>query len=132
MTSGVPYERTEEHLKLVESHSAMGTRYEDIAILLGISSDTLTKYYKVELEEGRIKANAVIANSLYNKAKLGDTTAQIFWLKTRAGFSEKQKIEHSGFINGGQFDLSKLTNEELKTFQALMVKASVAPDVANP
>ena len=37
------------------------------------------------------KSNAIfsVANSLLNKARNGDTTAQIFFLKTQAGWSER-------------------------------------------
>ena len=76
--------------------SKVGTRYEDIALVLGISHDTLTKYYKNELEKGRIEANAVIAGTLYEKAKQGDTASMMFWLKTRAQWSEKNTTELTG------------------------------------
>ena len=76
--------------------SKVGTRYEDIAFMLGISADTLTKYYKPELEKGRIEANAVIAGTLYEKARQGDTASMMFWLKTRAQWSEKNTTELTG------------------------------------
>jgi len=76
--------------------SIVGTRYEDISLVLGVSSDTLTKYYKDELELGRIEANAAVAGTLYEKAKQGDTSSMIFWLKTRAQWSEKNTTELTG------------------------------------
>ena len=63
--------------------SIVGTRYEDIALVMGMSNDTLKKHYKNELEKGRIEANAAVAGTLYEKAKQGDTSSMIFWLKTR-------------------------------------------------
>ena len=80
----------------VTQMSIVGTRYEDIALVLDISHDTLTKYYKKELELGRIEANAAIAGTLYEKAKQGDTSSMIFWLKTRAQWSEKNSTELTG------------------------------------
>ena len=80
----------------VTQMSIVGTRYEDIALVLGISHDTLTKYYKQELELGRIEANAAIAGTLFEKAKQGDTSSMIFWLKTRAQWSEKNTTELTG------------------------------------
>ena len=80
----------------VTQMSIVGTRYEDIALVLGISHDTLTKYYKKELELGRIEANAAIAGTLFEKAKQGDTSSMIFWLKTRAQWSEKNTTELTG------------------------------------
>ena len=76
--------------------SRVGTRHEDIAILLGFSEDTLAKYYRKELDRGRIEANAAVAGTLYEKAKQGDTAAMLFWLKTRAGWSEKITTELTG------------------------------------
>ena len=90
------------HLKTVDTQkkvfelSTVGTRYEDIALVLGISDDTLTKYYKPELEKGRIEANAAVAGTLFEKAKQGDTSSMIFWLKTRAQWSEKNTTELTG------------------------------------
>jgi hypothetical protein len=74
----------------------MGTRYDDIATKLGISDDTLKKYYQLELDLGRVEANAKVANALFQQAMDGNTTAQIFWLKTRAGWKENHTIEHVG------------------------------------
>ena len=76
--------------------SKVGTRHEDIAVLLGFSEDTLTKYYRKELDKGRIEANAAVAGTLYEKAKQGDTPSMIFWLKTRGQWSEKNTTELTG------------------------------------
>ena len=92
--------------------SRVGTRYEDIATLLSISADTLTKYYKEELQKGRIEANAVIANTLYEKAKGGDTTSMIFWLKSRAQWKETQKHEHGGDPDGAPVHVKVITGIE--------------------
>ena len=80
--------------------SKVGTRYEDIALVLGFSEDTLTKYYREELDKGRIESNAIIAGTLFEKAKQGDTASMMFWLKTRAQWSEKNTTELTG--EGGQ------------------------------
>ncbi|WP_156995238.1 hypothetical protein [Elstera litoralis] len=58
---------------------------------------TLTKCFRDELSQGLEKANALVAQSLFQSALAGNNTAQIFWLKTRAGWREKpQQHEHSG------------------------------------
>ncbi len=74
------YLATADTRKKVFDLSIVGTRYEDIALVLGISDDTLVKYYKPELEKGRIEANAAVAGTLLEKAKQGDTSSMIFWL----------------------------------------------------
>lgn len=91
-----PYLPTATTRNQVYELSKVGTRYEDIAFMLSISDDTLRKYYKPELEKGRIEANAVIAGTLYEKARQGDTASMMFWLKTRAQWSEKHTTELTG------------------------------------
>ena len=41
-----------------------------------------------ELDLGETKANAQVAGFLFNSARTGNVTAQIFWLKTRARWRE--------------------------------------------
>ena len=105
---------TDETRARVESLSAAGTRYEDIAAYLGITRATLDKYYKDELKIGTIKANAAIANTLYKQALDGNTTAAIFWLKTRAGWRETQHLEMSADVKAelsGKITLADLMLE---------------------
>ena len=91
-----PYQPTDHSKVQVKTLAAVGIRHEDIASKMGIIADTLTKYYRQELDEGRIDANAQIGKSLYEQAKAGNTTAMIFWLKTRAGWKETQVNELVG------------------------------------
>ena len=97
---GVEHIPTEDSKKLVRNLAAVGTRYVDIAHKLDITDDTLRKHYKAELEDGRIDANAQIANTLFQNAKSGNMTAAIFWLKTRAGWKETQVTELTGEDGG--------------------------------
>jgi hypothetical protein len=80
------HQPTDQNRLQVKTLAAVGIRH----------ADTLAKYYRQELDDGRVDANAVIAKSLYEQAKNGNTTAQIFWLKTRAGWKETQVNEHTG------------------------------------
>ena len=66
----------------------------------------------MNLNLGETKANAQVAGYLFNAAKNGNVTAQIFWLKTRAKWREAPvELQHSGAI--GRKDLSELSDEEL-------------------
>ena len=98
MAQGKEHKPTEESKKVARTLSAVGITYEDIANKLDISSDTLVKYYKKELDAGRVDANASIGQTLFQQAKDGNTSAAIFWLKTRAGWKETQVNEHSGSV----------------------------------
>jgi hypothetical protein len=91
-----PHKPTKDTQEQVKRLSALGCPHEDIATRLKISADTLVKYYKDELDEGRIDANAAIAGTLFSQAKKGNTAAAIFWLKTRARWKETQVNE---FVN---------------------------------
>ena len=88
-----PHKPTDEARKLVQLHATIGTPQETIAKVIGIDSKTLRKYYREELDTALAKANATIGGALFNKARGGDTTAQIFWMKTRARWSEKNEID---------------------------------------
>lgn len=93
-----PYKPTDETRKQVEALVGYGITEEQICQMIGISRPTLIKYYREEIDTGTAKANAKVAQSLYQKAT-GDgasaVTAAIFWLKTRAGWKEtvRQEIE---------------------------------------
>jgi hypothetical protein len=90
------HEPNEVTRQTVLMHMALGTTITDIAKLLGITTRTLKKYYREEINFGTSKANAEVARSLFNKAIGGDTRAAEFWLKANAGWSDKQSLEVSG------------------------------------
>jgi hypothetical protein len=96
MAQGKEHQPTDESRKLARTLSAVGITHEDIASKIEISSDTLVKYYKKELSEGRIDANATIGKGLFEQAKNGNTAAAMFWLKTRAGWKETNVQELHG------------------------------------
>lgn len=95
----IKHEPTKSQRDTVSLHAMVGTPQEDIAKVIGVDPKTLRKYYRDELDLALAKANATIGGSLFNKAKNGDTSAQIFWLKTRAGFKEGSNID---ITSGGE------------------------------
>lgn len=90
------HEPTADQRQIVEMGAALGFTQIEIARRIGIGEDSLRKYYREELDNGAFKATMKVGASLFNKAIGGDTAAQIFWMKTRAGWSEKQKLEVGG------------------------------------
>jgi hypothetical protein len=94
-----PHEATDERKRLVKALAGVGVRHEDISVKLGITPDTLVKHYAQELAEGRIEANAAVAQTLFQQAKAGNITAAIFWMKTRAQWRESHHLEVSGDQN---------------------------------
>ena len=96
----------------VEAMAAYGIPEIDIAAVLGVDPKTLRKHYREELDLGETKANAQVAGFLFNAARNGNVTAQIFWLKTRARWRETPtELRHSGSI--GRKEMCEYTDEEL-------------------
>ena len=95
MKTKPPHKPTDAERQLVQLHSTIGTRQDVIASIVGIDAKTLRKHYREELDNASAKANATVGGALFNKARGGDTTAMIFWMKTRAGWREKQEIDHT-------------------------------------
>lgn len=94
MPDPTPHVPTDKTRAEVAALASFGNIQEEIATYLGICVDTLAKYYRKELDTAVIKANATVARALYNKAVAqDDLSAQIFWLKTRAKWREKDNEE---------------------------------------
>lgn len=90
--SKIVHQPTKESREVVKLHAMIGTRQEVISDILCIDEKTLRKYYREELDQSKSKANATIGGALFNKAKGGDTTAMIFWMKTQAGWKDSITI----------------------------------------
>lgn len=100
-----PITLTEDQVREVETLAAL-LNQDQIADYLGISrttfraicdrDDEVSERYK----RGKAKAIAHVANGLLQKARAGDTTSAIFYLKTQAGWREKSEVEHSGRGDG--------------------------------
>lgn len=102
--------------------SGMGLPNDKVALVMGMAESTLKKHYPQELALGVIKSTAQVAGFLFENARKGNVTAQIFWLKCRAGWKEqRQEIELSGAV--GSYDLGKLTDKELKIAKAIALKS---------
>ena len=117
---------TTEQRKLVETMAAVGIPGESICRVIGVSGKTLRKHCREELDLAEAKANAEVAGFLFNSAKSGNVAAQIFWLKTRAGWKEPVpvQVQHSGAV--GIYDLSKIPTHELRTVIAILSAAGTA------
>jgi len=105
--------------------AAYGIPEIDMARVFGVDPKALRKHYRDELDMGETKTNAQIAGFLFNAARSGNVTAQIFWLKTRARWRETPtELRHSGSV--GRRDLSEITDEELI---AIIHSAGPIPEV---
>lgn len=87
-----PYQPTDEQRLTVKAMTGYGIKQEDIAVAMDIDKKTLRKYYRRELDIGETMATSKVAESLYQNALAGNVAAQIFWMKARADWSEKQRL----------------------------------------
>lgn len=78
----------------IELLTAVGIPQDGIAYVVGITSRTIRKYYRKELDSGKFKVDAAVAGKLVKKALGGCTVSQIFYLKTRCQWAEKTVMEH--------------------------------------
>jgi len=95
------FKPTDDERRLVEQMCAVGIPQESICLVVrdGIDDKTLRKHFRRELDTAKIKANAKIGGTLFNKAVNGDTTAAIFWAKTQMGWKETNVSEHTGNVS---------------------------------
>jgi thiamine pyrophosphate-dependent acetolactate synthase large subunit-like protein len=81
---------TDEQRRLVHAMAGYGVPQDDIALVIGITSRTMRKHFRHELDVAVIEANTRVAQCLYKQAtQPGNIAATIFWLKARAGWREK-------------------------------------------
>lgn len=119
---------TDENRRLVETLVACGVRQDVICSFIQdgqgkpISEPTLRKHFGEALAHGKSKANAAVAQSLFKNAMQGNTTAQIFWLKTQAGWKETpQRHEHSGPEGAPvPIDLRTVDGDQLRALLSLL------------
>ena len=78
----------------VRSWAAIGMPQDNIAKFIDCDPKTLRKHFRDELDRGMAEAITEIANCLYESAKGGNVTAQIFFLKTRAQWRECRAPEN--------------------------------------
>lgn len=107
------FEPTDEQRKTVRAMVAYGVPLDDVASVIGIDRKTLSKHFDREIKTAATEANAKVAQALYRQAvDQGNITAQIFWLKTKAGWKETQTHELTG-KDGGPIQHKSLTEDEL-------------------
>lgn len=114
--------KIEIDLAKVEALASRLLTKEQIAISLGISTDTLYSRQRESpdfldaIKRGREKGVAAVANKLVESAMDGNTTAQIFVLKTHGGpdWKDRQDVNLSGEVTVKAKSLQDMTDEELQ------------------
>lgn len=80
----------------VRRYAEIGTPYAIIARIVGMSVATLQRRCRADLDAGVEVANARVALTLFETAMSGNTTAMLWWEKTRAGRREGSTSDPHG------------------------------------
>lgn len=128
MTGRPPVTLTEAQRAEVETLAAV-LNAEQIADFLGIGRTTffallnrdedLSERYK----RGKARAIGAVAQSLVTKARAGNVTAMIFFLKTQGGWRETVEVTKAGELPKGMIDLRDYSDAELEAILAVFDQA---------
>ncbi len=90
----------------VEKMASQGLNQEQIASIVGLKSSQWYERCKQNpdisdaYKRGKSKGVLAISNALFEQARNGNTTAQIFFLKAQGGWRENIRLEHTGADGG--------------------------------
>src|SRR6516162_4961623 len=82
--------------------AGLGVPQGDIARIVQCSPKTLRKRCRDDLDCGAAEANAIVSGCLFAAAKGGNITAQIFWLKSRARWRERDASDHRAAVGDAE------------------------------
>lgn len=131
----LPFEATDAQRELVRTFGSLLTN-EQLALKLGISTDTLSNHMSAELTAARVDAVAIVAGKLFKQAMAGDRTSQIFFLKAKGGWTQRYQADVS-VQSTIKLDLGNLTDEQIRAaipvFEALVAAgAHIGGDRGEP
>lgn len=90
----------------VEKLSSQGLTKAQVAAVIGLGE---SQWYEREnqnpeiaeaYKRGKARGVLMISNALFDAARSGNTTAQIFFLKAQGGWRENIRLEHTGAEGG--------------------------------
>lgn len=84
------FQATDEHRRQVTLMVGVGIQQELIAKVLNCDIKTLRKHFKKELEVGKATVITKVAAQLMRNIEKGKEASAIFFLKTQAGWREKE------------------------------------------
>jgi hypothetical protein len=110
-------------LARVEELARDGHTEANIARLLGVSQDTITRRkqdsadFADAMERGRQAAHSEVNNALFRQAKRGNVAAIVWYEKTRRGFTDRVLQELTG-ADGGPVQVQQVTADDLAQARA--------------
>lgn len=124
---------SDKQIEELETMAGLGIPMESIAAIFGMSKDTLEARVKDQagvksaIERGKGKVRATIYQTAYNQAMSGNTAMLIFWLKTREGWKETDRLELTG-ADGKPLEVTALTYEQRQRRIKELSKVLAEPD----
>jgi hypothetical protein len=92
-------------MELIERAASIMCTMEEIAVLAGCSVDTLERRAREPIDRGREKGRASLRRWMWDNAKKGNTSIQIWLSKQHLGMRDKSPEEIEAFkalANAGQ------------------------------
>ena len=82
---------TDEQRRMVKSMAAYGIRQDEIAATISVSTKTLRRRFRQELDRGATEANTQVGQTMYQMAISGKSpVSTMFWLRCRAGWGSER------------------------------------------
>jgi hypothetical protein len=116
---------TDKQRAAVTAWTGSGLTHKSIATALKIDNRTLLKHFGHELEDGFDKCYAVVVGKLWQLIDGNDRAAIFFWLKTRAGWRETNKVGLGG--DNQTKVLNSLSNAQLDELLAALEASGLEP-----
>lgn len=123
---------TPEQAQVVENLTALGMSLEDVGATLRVDPKLLAVVYDYEIKTASARINATVAKTALGMAVSGanpDMTK--FWLRTRAGWVETKRIEHTG-MDGGPMEFSEVRQMVVQKLHDEMALTQGADGVYAP
>ena len=115
--------RIEIDLTKVEALASRGLTKQQIADALGVSQTTFyarqkeSEEFEEAIKRGQAKGVASVSNKLYESAMRGEAWAVCFFLKTKGGYKETQKVEMTADVKTQEVEL---TSKQKSTLDKLL------------
>lgn len=83
-----PIEWTPVHRDLVTALAGFGATPGEIGRLLKVPERVVLRDFEDEIDNAAVRVNTEVAGFLFKAAKAGNVSAQMFWLRARAGWND--------------------------------------------
>ncbi len=87
------HEPTDINKKMVILARGVRMKVEEIAAYIGISRDTLDKYYKEELAHGKVMCDLRVADALMTGIANGDSSLIKYYMNNQMGWADKVNVD---------------------------------------